>query len=83
MESQPEGAILTLMNDLRRVQGYMAERRGVLLSDGSRGKILRVETLLPRGRTMVSVWVEGARGARLAKVELSSIVGPVPVKDSA
>ena len=82
MESQPELTILSRMNSLRRIHGYMADRRGVLLSDGTSGKIVRVETVLPRGRTMVSVWVEGSQGPRLAKVELGSIVGPVPVKDA-
>lgn len=73
------------MTTLRRIHGYMTDRRGVLLADGTSGKIVRVETELPNGRTMVSVWVEGTQGAgaRLAKVEMASVVGPAPVKASA
>ncbi len=71
------------MNSLRRIQEYMADRRGVLLADGTSGKIVRVETTLPYGRTMVSVWVQGSGIARLAKVDLSAIVGLAPTKPPA
>ena len=53
----------------------MTERRGVLLDDGRSGRIVRVDTEFPRGKTTVSVWTETPRGPGVAKVDIGRIVG--------
>jgi hypothetical protein len=66
------------MTSLRQLHLMMADRRRVLLEDGRTGKIVRVDTVFPRNSTTVSVWTETAEGPGVAKVDLSSIVGPAP-----
>lgn len=71
------------MVNLRHIHRYMADRRGVVLEDGRTGKIVRVDTVFPEGETTVSVWAEGDRGPRVAKIRLDRIVGPVDESDKA
>lgn len=66
------------MSDLRHIHQYMTERRRVLLRDGRTGKIVRVDTVFPKGDTTVSVWTESAAGPDVAKVGLDYVIGPVP-----
>jgi hypothetical protein len=68
------------MSNLRHIHQYMTDRRRVLLKDGRSGKIVRVDTLFPKGATTVSVWTESATGPGVAKVDLDSVVGPAPEK---
>jgi hypothetical protein len=64
------------MANLRHIHQYMSDRRRVLLNDGRTGKIVRVDTVFPRGTTTVSVWTDNEKGPGLAKVDLRSVVGP-------
>lgn len=54
----------------------MTDRRRVQLSDGRTGKIVRVDTVFPRGGTTVTVYTETASGPGVAKVSLDAVVGP-------
>ncbi len=64
------------MTTLRHIHQYMTDRRKVLLRDGRTGKIVRVDTVFPKGSTTVSVWTETREGPGVAKVELDSVLGP-------
>jgi hypothetical protein len=66
------------MANLRHIHQYMRERRRVLLEDGRTGNIVRVDTTYPLRSTTVSVWTDTAKGPGLAKVDIQSVVGPVP-----
>lgn len=68
------------MSNLRHIHQYMTDRRRVLLKDGRSGKIVRVDTLFPKGDTTVSVWMESTAGPGVSKVDLGSVVGPAPEK---
>lgn len=54
----------------------MNERRGVVLSDGRTGKIVRVDTVFPSNDTTVSVWTETPTGLDVAKVKLDEVLCP-------
>jgi hypothetical protein len=71
------------MTTLRHIHQYMTDRRRVLLEDGRVGKIVRVDTVFPKGSTTVSVWTETKKGPGVAKVSLDSVVGPAPLAKSA
>ena len=64
------------MANLRHIHQYMADRRRVLLTDGRTGKIVRIDTVYPKGRTTVSIWTETRRGPGVAKVDSTTVVGP-------
>jgi hypothetical protein len=64
------------MTDLRHIHRYMTDRREVVLADGRRGRIVRVDTKFPANETTVSVWVEAIKGPGVAKVSLDRVVGP-------
>ena len=66
------------MQNLRHIHEYMADRRRVLLDDGRTGRIVRVDTTFPAGRTTVSVWTECATNPSVAKVDITRVVGPAP-----
>ena len=66
------------MTTLRQIHLMMADRRRVLLEDGRTGKIVRVDTVFPRNSTTVSVWTETPDGPGVARVDITSIVGPAP-----
>lgn len=59
------------------IHQYMTDHRKVLLNDGRSGKIVRIETDLPRGKTTVSVWND--EGPGIAKVDIGAVVGPAPL----
>jgi hypothetical protein len=71
------------MTTLRHIHQYMTDRQKVLLEDGRTGKIVRVDTVFPKGSTTVSVWIETTSGPGVAKVDLGSVVGPAPLKKTA
>jgi hypothetical protein len=71
------------MTTLRHIHQYMTDRRRVLLHDGRTGKIVRVDTVFPKGSTTVTVWTESTAGPGVAKVGLDSVIGPAPLKKSA
>ena len=71
------------MADLRRIHGYMTDRCRVVLADGRTGRIVRVDTTFPKGRTTVSVWTDSGERPGVAKVDLGSVVGPASTKQSA
>lgn len=71
------------MTSLRHIHQYMTDRRKVLLNDGRTGKIVRVDTVFPRGSTTVSVWTETQRGPGVAKVDMKSVIGPAPLAKTA
>ena len=64
------------MAELEYIHKYMTERRRVVLDDGRTGKIIRLDTAFPGPRTTVSVWVDGADGPGVAKVDIERVVGP-------
>ena len=66
------------MTTLRHLHQYMTDRRKVLLNDGRTGRIVRVDTSYPNGKTTVSIWTEAGPG--VAKVDIGSVVGPAPRK---
>jgi hypothetical protein len=67
------------MTTLRHIHQYMTDRRKVLLQDGRTGKIVRVDTVFPKGSTTVSVWIEETKkGPGVAKVTLDKVLGPAP-----
>jgi hypothetical protein len=69
------------MANIRNIHQYMTDRRRVLLRDGREGKIVRIDTEFPKGRTTVSVWT--GEGPSVAKVDIGSVVGPAQEKQSA
>jgi hypothetical protein len=72
------------MTTLRHIHQYMTDRRKVLLQDGRTGKIVRVDTVFPKGSTTVSVWIEETqKGPGVAKVSLDKVLGPAPRAKSA
>lgn len=56
---------------------FMAMRRPVVLSDGRRGVIMRVDTSYPEQETTVLLWMTPEAGPELVKVRADSVVGPV------
>ena len=64
------------MANIRHIHQYMTDRQKVLLQDGRAGKIVRIDTDFPRGKTTVSVWT--GEGPGIAKVDIGSVVGPAP-----
>lgn len=64
------------MTNIRHIHQFMTDRRRVLLQDGREGKIVRIDTEFPKGRTTVSVWT--GEGPSVAKVDLDSVIGPAP-----
>jgi hypothetical protein len=75
--------IFQSMTTLRHIHQYMTDRRKVLLQDGRTGRIVRVDTVFPRGSTTVSVWTETTAGPGIAKVSMDSVVGPASLPKSA
>lgn len=71
------------MASLRHVHRFMNDRQLVQLKDGRSGKIVRVDTQFPENDTIVSVWTGDDQGPGVAKVRLSSIVGPTRGSDVA
>lgn len=69
------------MANIRHIHQYMTDRRRVLLKDGRTGKIVRIDTEFPRGKTTVSVWTGDGPG--LAKVDIGAVVGPDSRAESA
>jgi len=69
------------MANIRHIHQYMTDRRRVLLRDGREGKIVRIDTEFPKGRTTVSVWT--SEGPSIAKVDIGSVIGPAPQKQTA
>lgn len=68
------------MADVHDLHKVMVDRRRVVLDDGRTGKILRLETAYPGPRTTVSLWIDGADGPGLAKVDVRRIVGVAPLE---
>jgi hypothetical protein len=64
------------MTNLRHIHRFMTDRCRVLLDDGRTGKIVRVDTVFPNGRTTVSVWTDDSKGPGVAKVDINRVVGP-------
>jgi hypothetical protein len=71
------------MTNIRQIHRYMTDRQRVLLEDGRTGKIVRVDTEFPNGKTTVSVWTETLKGPAVTKVTLERVVGPVSATSSA
>lgn len=69
------GAYITLMLTLRRVQELQDRRSVVRLADGRVGKIIRVDTTFPANKTEVSVYTMGALGPGVARVSLELLTG--------
>ena len=72
------------MASLRHIHQLMNERRHVLLADGRKAKIMRVDTSFPENDTQLTVWTAAApsgnpdAGPSTAKVErisLTDVVG--------
>ncbi len=61
------------MSLVRTMYAIMASRKPVLLSDGRTGVITRVDTSFPEEETTVQVWMKGADGPGLAKVNAKTI----------
>jgi len=72
----PPTYIAREMANIRHIHQYMTDRQKVLLQDGRAGKIVRIDTDFPRGKTTVSVWT--GEGPGIAKVDIGSVVGPAP-----
>jgi hypothetical protein len=66
------------MAELSYIHRYMTERRRVVLDDGRTGKIIRLDTAYPGPRTTVVLWMDGAEGPSVAKVNLDRVVGLAP-----
>lgn len=62
---------------LRHIHRFMTERRRVVLSDGTTGRVVRVDTVFPGNETTISVWLD-APSSKSVEVQLSQVVGPVP-----
>jgi hypothetical protein len=71
------------MTNIRQIHRYMTDHQRVLLEDGRTGKIVRVDTEFPNGKTTVSVWTETLKGPAVTKVTLERVIGPVPATSSA
>ena len=71
------------MTNIRQIHQYMTDRRRVLLDDGRTGRIVRVDTVFPKGSTIVTVWTDNAQGPGVTKVDLAAVVGPVAKRPSA
>jgi len=71
------------MTNIRQIHSYMTDRQRVLLEDGRTGRIVRVDTEFPNGKTTVSVWTETLKGPAVAKVAMDRVIGPAPVASSA
>ena len=67
------------MATLREIHRFMNLRLTVVLDDGRIGKIMRVDTHFPEETTTVSLWTNDERSPGLAKVDISHVVGSVPV----
>jgi hypothetical protein len=70
------------MSLVRTMYAIMASRKPVMLSDGRTGVITRVDTSFPEQETTVEVWMKGAGGPGLAKVNAKNITA-VPAKKTA
>jgi len=68
------------MANLRHIHEFMTERRRVLLDDGRVGRIVRVDTTFPEGRTKVSIWTGDSPGPSVATVDAERIVGIAPTR---
>ena len=66
------------MANLRHIHEFMTDRRRVLLDDGRTGRIVRVDTTFPAGKTEVSVWTGDGPGPSVATVDARRIVGIAP-----
>lgn len=65
------------MASLRHIHRCMTHREQVVLQDGRKGQIVRVDTRFPDNETTVSVWTETPAGPGVAKVALRDVVGAV------
>jgi hypothetical protein len=68
------------MSLVRTMYAIMASRKKVLLSDGRTGVITRVDTSFPGEETTVEVWMKGAEGPGLAKVNAKTVTALSPKK---
>lgn len=66
------------MASLRQIHRSMTRREPVVLHDGRRGKVVRVDTHFPDNETTVSVWTETPAGPGVAKVALRDVVATEP-----
>jgi hypothetical protein len=66
------------MLSLRRVQELQDRRSLVHLTDGRVGKIVRVDTIFPDNKTVVSIYTNGAQGLGIAKVSLEQLLSSAP-----
>jgi hypothetical protein len=62
------------MSLVRTMYAIMASRKPVMLSDGRTGVITRVDTSFPEEETTVEVWMKGAGGPGLAKVNAKNVM---------
>ncbi|MFO7180082.1 MAG: hypothetical protein DIU78_015395 [Pseudomonadota bacterium] len=63
------------MTTLRGIHELMTARRLVVLADGRKGKVVRVDTVFPANDTTVTLWTNTAAGPRVAKVPLDQVLG--------
>ena len=73
LAKRPKFEQTTGMSLVRTMYAIMASRKPVLLSDGRTGVITRVDTSFPEEETTVQVWMKGADGPGLAKVNAKTI----------
>ncbi len=66
---------VTMMN-LKNIHSLMAERRGVVLQDGRRAHVVRVDCELPNGPTTVTLYSPAPYGLALSEVDLEAVLGP-------
>ena len=67
------------MSLVRTMYALMASRKKVMLSDGRTGVITRVDTSFPEEETTLEVWMKGAEGPGLAKVNAKTVTA-IPKK---
>ena len=61
------------MSLVRTMYALMASRKPVLLSDGRKGVITRVDTSFPEAETTLHVWTNTTEGPGLAKVDAKTV----------
>ncbi len=61
------------MSLVRTMYALMASRKPVLLSDGRKGVITRVDTSFPEAETTLHVWTSTPEGPGLAKVDATTV----------
>jgi len=61
------------MSLVRTMYALMASRKPVLLSDGRKGVITRVDTSFPEAETTLHVWTSTTEGPGLAKVDAKTV----------